>query len=128
MGGDGTTRTNSEKPRAREWRGPAGNVANRFFGSLGARVERRSHAERLLAGGAFCTFERLCDFAGGRLLLRHGLQGANMLGGLGNSFALLGHERSPNLRGGPIFRNRMAAWLRWILGSITPPISPGLPA
>jgi hypothetical protein len=31
-------------------------------------------------------------------------------------------------RGGPIFRNRMAAWLRWILGSITPPISPGLPA
>ena len=98
MGGDGTTRTNSEKPRAREWRGPAGNVANRFFGSLGARVERRSHAERLLAGGAFCTFERLCDFAGGRLLLRHGLQGANMLGGPGNSFALLGHEQSPNLK------------------------------
>ena len=31
-------------------------------------------------------------------------------------------------RGGPVFRNRMAAWLRWILGSITPPISPGLPA
>jgi O-methyltransferase len=31
-------------------------------------------------------------------------------------------------RGGPIFRNRMAAWLRWILGSVMPPISPGLPA
>jgi predicted P-loop ATPase len=31
-------------------------------------------------------------------------------------------------RGGPIFRDRMAAWLRWILGSITPPISPRLPA
>jgi hypothetical protein len=31
-------------------------------------------------------------------------------------------------RGGPVFRNRMAAWLRWILGSITPPISRGLPA
>ena len=27
-------------------------------------------------------------------------------------------------RGGPIFRDRMAAWLRWIPGSITPPISP----
>jgi len=34
----------------------------------------------------------------------------------------------PYGRGGPVFRNRMAAWLRWILGSITPPISPGLPA
>ena len=32
------------------------------------------------------------------------------------------------VRGGPVFRNRMAAWLRWILGSITPPISPRLPA
>jgi len=32
------------------------------------------------------------------------------------------------VRGGPVFRNRMAAWLRWILGWITPPISPGLPA
>jgi hypothetical protein len=31
-------------------------------------------------------------------------------------------------RGGPVFRNRMAAWLRWILGLITPPISPRLPA
>jgi hypothetical protein len=31
-------------------------------------------------------------------------------------------------RGGPVFRNRMAAWLRWILGSITPPISPRLSA
>jgi len=31
-------------------------------------------------------------------------------------------------RGGPAFLNRMAAWLRWILGSITPPISPRLPA
>jgi NADPH-dependent curcumin reductase CurA len=29
-------------------------------------------------------------------------------------------------RGGPVFRNRMAAWLRWILGWITPPISPRL--
>ena len=34
----------------------------------------------------------------------------------------------PEMRGGPIFRDRMAAWLRWILGSITPPISPRLPA
>jgi hypothetical protein len=31
-------------------------------------------------------------------------------------------------RGGPVFRNRMAALLRWILGSITPPISPRFPA
>jgi tetratricopeptide (TPR) repeat protein len=31
-------------------------------------------------------------------------------------------------RGGPAWRDRMAAWLRWILGSITPPISPCLPA
>ena len=31
-------------------------------------------------------------------------------------------------RGGPDFRDRMAAWLRWILGSVTPPISPRLPA
>ena len=31
-------------------------------------------------------------------------------------------------RGGPALRDRMAAWLRWILGSITPPISPRLPA
>jgi hypothetical protein len=29
-------------------------------------------------------------------------------------------------RGGPALRNRMAAWLRWILGLITPPISPRL--
>ena len=31
-------------------------------------------------------------------------------------------------RGGPALRDRMAVWLRWILGSITPPISPCLPA
>jgi hypothetical protein len=31
-------------------------------------------------------------------------------------------------RGGPVFRNRMAAWLRWSLGWVTPPISPRLPA
>jgi hypothetical protein len=31
-------------------------------------------------------------------------------------------------RGGPVFRNRMAAWLRWILGWIMPPISPRSPA
>ena len=31
-------------------------------------------------------------------------------------------------RGGPALRDRMAAWLRWILGLITPPISPRLPA
>jgi hypothetical protein len=31
-----------------------------------------------------------------------------------------------NVRGGPVFRDRMAAWLRWILGLITPPISPAL--
>src|SRR5271156_6710949 len=30
-------------------------------------------------------------------------------------------------RGGPAWRDRMAAWLRWILCSITPPISPRLP-
>jgi molecular chaperone HtpG len=30
------------------------------------------------------------------------------------------------IRGGPVFRDRMAAWLRWILGLITPPISPAL--
>ena len=31
-----------------------------------------------------------------------------------------------DVRGGPGFRDRMAAWLRWILVSITPPISPAL--
>jgi CBS domain containing-hemolysin-like protein len=31
-----------------------------------------------------------------------------------------------NVRGGPVFRNRMAAWLRWILGWIMPPICPRL--
>ena len=31
-------------------------------------------------------------------------------------------------RGGPALRDSSAAWLRWILGSITPPISPRLPA
>src|SRR5664279_3004910 len=31
-------------------------------------------------------------------------------------------------RGGPAFLDRMAAWLRWILGSVTPSISPRLPA
>src|SRR5665213_2585327 len=31
-------------------------------------------------------------------------------------------------RGGPGFRDSLAAWLRWILGSITPPVSPRLPA
>jgi hypothetical protein len=31
-------------------------------------------------------------------------------------------------RGGPALRDRLAAWLRWILGWITPPISPRLPA
>ena len=36
--------------------------------------------------------------------------------------------KANELRGGPALRDRMAAWLRWILGSITPPISPRLPA
>lgn len=31
-------------------------------------------------------------------------------------------------RGGPALRDSSAAWLRWVLGSITPPISPRLPA
>jgi DNA invertase Pin-like site-specific DNA recombinase len=35
---------------------------------------------------------------------------------------------SGDRRGGPAWRDRMAAWLRWILGSIMPPISPRLPA
>jgi hypothetical protein len=43
-----------------------------------------------------------------------------------------GHDISPlthqeELRGGPALPDRMAAWLRWILGWITPPISPRLP-
>ena len=40
------------------------------------------------------------------------------------TFAALIERRG--VRGGPVFRNRMAAWLRWILGWITPPISPRL--
>jgi hypothetical protein len=36
-----------------------------------------------------------------------------------------GSQKSP--RAGPALRDRMAAWLRWILCSITPPISPRLP-
>jgi hypothetical protein len=35
-------------------------------------------------------------------------------------------EDGKAVRGGPALRNRMAAWLRWILGLITPPISPRL--
>ena len=31
-------------------------------------------------------------------------------------------------RGGPVFRNRMAALLRLFLGWVTPPISPRVPA
>jgi hypothetical protein len=37
-------------------------------------------------------------------------------------------DRVPGVRGGPDLRDRMAAWLRWILGSVTPPIFPRLPA
>ena len=33
-------------------------------------------------------------------------------------------HRRQSPRGGPALRDRMAAWLRWILGLITPPISP----
>jgi hypothetical protein len=40
----------------------------------------------------------------------------------------LAQELPALLRGGPALRDRMAAWLRWILGLITPPISPRLPA
>jgi len=32
------------------------------------------------------------------------------------------------LRSGPVFRDSLAAWLRWIWVSVTPPISPRLPA
>jgi len=32
-------------------------------------------------------------------------------------------EQDP-ARGGSVFRDSLAAWLRWILGSITPPVSP----
>jgi hypothetical protein len=32
--------------------------------------------------------------------------------------------RNRDIRGGPVFRDRMAAWLRWFLGLITPPVSP----
>ena len=45
-----------------------------------------------------------------------------------NGSALDKHFTSSGVRGGPAWRDRMAAWLRWILGSITPPISPRLPA
>jgi predicted ATPase len=37
-------------------------------------------------------------------------------------------QRFLEVRGGPALRDSSAAWLRWILGSITPPISPRLPA
>jgi hypothetical protein len=36
--------------------------------------------------------------------------------------------QSYGIRGGPALRDSSAAWLMWILGSITPPISPRLPA
>ena len=32
--------------------------------------------------------------------------------------------KAMTIRGGPVFRDRMAAWLRWFLGLITPPVSP----
>jgi hypothetical protein len=34
------------------------------------------------------------------------------------------HGPKSVVRGGPVFRDRMAAWLRWFLGLITPPVSP----
>ena len=39
-----------------------------------------------------------------------------------------GRKERGEHRGGPALRDSSAAWLRWILGSITPPISPRLPA
>ena len=45
-----------------------------------------------------------------------------------NLIDLIVQDEWQMLRGGPVFRNRMAAWLRWILGWVTPPISPRLPA
>jgi hypothetical protein len=33
-------------------------------------------------------------------------------------------DDNPVVRGGPGLRDSLAAWLRWILGSITPPVSP----
>jgi len=42
--------------------------------------------------------------------------------------SLIGPLATAVHRGGPVFRNRMAAWLRWILGWIMPPISPRSPA
>ncbi len=44
------------------------------------------------------------------------------------NFYSVGSFVEPDSRGGPGLRDRMAAWLRWILGSIMPPISPRLPA
>jgi hypothetical protein len=47
---------------------------------------------------------------------------------MNNMHVLVPNESGRDLRGGPALRDRMAAWLRWILGLITPPISPRLPA
>ncbi len=45
-----------------------------------------------------------------------------------NALMLGTHIPEAVVRGGPALRDSSAAWLRWILGSITPPISPRLPA
>jgi hypothetical protein len=50
---------------------------------------------------------------------------------LSSLMAALKNQHKPtgtDIRGGPVFRNRIAAWLRWILGWIMPPISPRSPA
>ena len=46
----------------------------------------------------------------------------------GGSCPAAGNRGLRALRGGPALRDSSAAWLRWVLGSITPPISPRLPA
>ncbi len=60
------------------------------------------------------------EFAGGHHVVNHGKREYAREGVTINS--------AESFRGGPGLRDRMAAWLRWILGSIMPPISPRLPA
>jgi len=108
----------------------------------GTKMERFSAAiglalSVLSVGGAFDTFTSvgllpklivaalaaaLIIFSAASWLAKH-IRPAQENVGFG-----LPQEGRSKLRGGPVFRNRMAAWLRWILGWIMPPISPRLPA
>jgi uncharacterized membrane protein YeaQ/YmgE (transglycosylase-associated protein family) len=54
----------------------------------------------------------------------HAGEGAGLIGATVGAIIVLLIGVSLQVRGGSVFRDSLAAWLRWILGSITPPVSP----